>query len=91
MVAAQWTLGDLSGWDNWLTEEDPAPFLRDEIGTWIARLTEAPWQAPSVPVMLNPPQYDWEARTADVGEFGIGVDYRVNNLVNRIDIRFVGA
>ena len=91
MAEAQWFLGDLSGWDRGLKEENPAEFLRDEVGAWVARLTEAPWQAPSVPVMMHPPQFDWEARTASVTEFGIGVDYRVNNIVNRIDIRFVGV
>jgi hypothetical protein len=87
---AQWYLGDLTGWDDWLSGDDPPSWLRDEVARWIASLTERPWRAPSVPVVLDEVDYEWERRTAFVGEFGVGVDYLVNNLRNQIDIRYVG-
>ena len=70
-----WEFGDLSGLDQWLAT-NPDAWQCDVVLTWIHGLQERPWRAPSWPVALDPPSFQYEVRTAVLPDAdGVAIDY----------------
>ncbi|MEJ7796711.1 MAG: hypothetical protein WKF50_14240 [Nocardioides sp.] len=67
------TLRDAGGFYRWVETESPSAEAWSVVRTFLARVGDRPWAAPSVPVEEMSNQPDYEVRTAII-EVGEGVE-----------------